>query len=100
MPENNAYDPKVFALIHEQAELYEQQFKVRRMWLAAFFCLGSLVGGVIFHAAFMSTAGDNKERIMTIDELTSNPSAVLERSAKSLAGNSGSYVVKVEVKPL
>lgn len=100
MEENKPYDPKMFDLIHEQAELYEREFKVRRMWLAAFFCLGSLVGGVIIHAAFMSTAGANKERVISVDELTANPSAVLEQSAKAMAGKSGSYIVKLEVKPL
>ena len=100
LEDKKPYDPSVFNLIHEQAELYEQQFKVRRMWLAAFFCLGSLVGGVIFHAEFMSIARENQEHVMTVDELTANPSAVLEKSAQTLAGRSGSYLVRVEVRPL
>lgn len=96
------FNEKQFESIHQQAKLFEQEFKKRRMFIAAFFCAGAIVGGFIWHAAFISSAGEGKEKLITVDEITRNPSSLLDKTAKSIPDKEtgGSYIVKVEVKPL
>lgn len=96
------FNKEQFESIHQQAKLFEHEFKKRRMLLAAFFCAGAIVGGFIWHATFISSAGAGKEKLITVDEITRNPALLLDQTAKSIKDKEtgGSYIVKVEVKLL
>lgn len=99
---STTFNKEQFESIHQQAKLFEQEFKKRRMLLAAFFCAGAIVGGFIWHAAFISNTGEGKEKLITVDEITRNPASLLDQTAKSFQDKEagGSYIVKIEVKSL